>query len=252
MQRDHDDLEDRCVGGALTHCVGQYRGAPREMELEVRLGHCTAEGNFIAGIEEEHFVQLDRDLSTECKLVGDAKWEEVLDVFYTLNKRRLRTRVTYDVNKMCTSVEHVAKDTRQKVVLRSVTPHESGSEEEQMRWNACAVVAAREQSVSLPVEATAPVPTFVRLKQRRCFLDVRDGSVVWKYELSKTWSAPTRTALENLRYCERPVHEVECELVDTSGKYLTSLSDAEIADSILLKSKMLLGVYESLVVVRKN
>ena len=67
-------------------------------------------------------------------------------------------------------------------------------------------------SQELPVVDALPVvciPTHVRIKQRRCFEDVRNGVVAWKYEFSKTWSANSRSVVEQLQHMSPPVYEVE-------------------------------------------
>ena len=58
------------------------------------------------------------------------------------------------------------------------------------------VACALETPVTSPPDVC--VPTHVRIKQRRVFRDVRDGAVVWSYELSKTWSASSRSVVEHM------------------------------------------------------
>ena len=70
---------------------------------------------------------------------------------------------------------------------------------------------------------------------------MRGGRVVWSYELSRTWSAPSRTAVEHLQHEQEPVYEVECELVDEGGAYLAAHTDEAVARSLLLKAHLLLG-----------
>ena len=60
-------------------------------------------------------------------------------------------------------------------------------------------------------------------------------------ELSKTWSANSRSAVEHAQHMVAPVYEVECELVDENGSYMAANTDVKIARSILMKSQLLLG-----------
>ena len=85
------------------------------------------------------------------------------------------------------------------------------------------------------------VPSFVRIKQRKTFRDVRDNKTVWIYELSKTWSACSRSAVEHAQHMFPPVYEVECELVDEDGSYSSIHKDSHIAMSVLLKAQLLMG-----------
>ena len=84
------------------------------------------------------------------------------------------------------------------------------------------------------------IPSYVRIKQRRRFKDVRQGRVTW-LRVSKTWSASSRSAVEHAQHMVPPVYEVECELVDEGGEYMQDRSDETISKSILMKSQLLLG-----------
>jgi len=65
--------------------------------------------------------------------------------------------------------------------------------------------------------------------------------VVWSYELSRTWAANNRDAVEHRRLTCDPTYEVELELVDAGGEYLRERTDEEVAESIVLKAKALLA-----------
>ena len=60
-------------------------------------------------------------------------------------------------------------------------------------------------------------------------------------QLLATQEYASRTAVEHLQHMTQPTFEVECELVDETGSYLETHTDAAIAKSILLKSHLLLG-----------
>ena len=60
-------------------------------------------------------------------------------------------------------------------------------------------------------------------------------------ELSRTWSGPSRGVVEGKQQNEAPVCEVECELVDEQGGYLSAHDDRYVAQSLMLKASSLLG-----------
>ena len=211
---------------ALESCVANFRGNPHG-ELELRLGSF-ADGRFAPGVPREVFETLEADMQL-LELEADPGWTELVDYHYTTGRHQhMRTRVTFDTARIELAREHVAKRACESAVLCR-----DGSTE------ACRVAVSDEP----PVAEVPPVcmPTLVRIKQRRCFQDVREGSVVWSYELSKTWSASSRSAAEHLQHHQEPVFEVECELVDAGRKYLAQRDDAQVAASLLLKAKGLLG-----------
>jgi hypothetical protein len=206
--------------------VAHRRAAPTRGELELRLGR--REGSaFAPGVSREAFLQLERDMEEEPGLVADERWVELVDYHYALRRgERARTRVEFDAQRMALSTAHVAKRGAAHVLL--------GTDGDA----ACRVAYAAEEPVEPP---PACLPTHVRVKQRRCFRDVRDGRVVWSYELSKTWAASSRSVVEHLQRTTEPTYEVECELVDEGGGYMRARADAEVAASLCLKARLLLG-----------
>lgn len=226
---------------SVVDCVASYRKLPRgEGELEVRLGNVDAEGRFAVGVTREVFDQLTEELAEA--LGGDTGWTEQLDYHYTLARGdHARTRVSCDAERLALETTHLIKTGRGDVVLRRVDDDlgGAGGQDGSGSTEGCRVACASE--VRLPDPPGTCVPTHVRIKQRRTFRDVRDGAVVWAYELSRTWSAGSRTAVEHLQHVSPPTYEVECELVDADGAYLAAHTDEEIASSLLLKAQGLLG-----------
>lgn len=213
----------------LAQCVAASRQHGSLAEIEMRLGSY-ADARFAAGVPKSIFDQLEQDLQ-DADLDADEGWTELVDYHYpTARGERVRTRVTFDTQHMELSTEHIIKQVMGSAVLCA-----DGSEEEE----ACRVAWATETPLEEPPRAC--VPTHVRIKQRRCFRDVRGGRVVWSYELSKTWSASGRSAVEHLQRVSSPVYEVECELVDEGGAYLAARTDGEVAASLLLKARLLMG-----------
>jgi hypothetical protein len=221
---------------SLAECVARFRASKAEAELEIRMGTYDG-GRFEAGVPRDVFEQLEEDLRTALADADDG-FTEVVDYHYATKQGPVRTRVTFDAQHMQLSTEHIVKRARDKVVLRGGGCEESG-DAVRVAWSTETPLA------QLPTGAC--VPTHVRIKQRRVFRDVRDGHVVWSYELSKTWSAGSRSAVEHLQHLQPPVYEVECELVDAGGHYLATHTDEQVAASLALKAQLLLAEEASLV-----
>ena len=213
----------------LVRMVAARRGDPY-VELELRLGSYV-DGRFVPGVPRDVFEQLESELAQCSSLDAEETWTELVDYHYVSHQHPLRTRVEFDVKTIQLQTSHVVKEVQSSLVLRGV--------EEETGRQACRVACASERPQAQPPQSC--VPTHVRIKQRRVFRDVRDGKVVWSYELSKTWSAASRSAVEQLQHHVPPTYEVECELVDQGDAYLGAHSDAYVAESILLKAQVLLG-----------
>lgn len=218
-----------CSMNRVMECIGKFRAAGRDRELEVRMGTFQS-GRFVAGVERDVFEHIFADLREAAELQDDDTWSEVIDYHYTEKGARARTRVTFDSQLMGVNTEHICKTTESDVLLKHAAGEETGFR----------IAFATETPLVPPSMCN---PTFVRIKQRRSFRDVRHGSTVWRYELSKTWSGKSRSEVERRQHVSPPVYEVECELVDDSGQYLASRDDAYIAKSVMLKAQMLLGEY---------
>jgi hypothetical protein len=211
---------------AVEACVALRRNSP-DCELEIRVGGMAE--SFTPGTSPAMFADLYGSL-LESGLDIDPEWYEVMDFFYADESGNpVRTRVEYDTEQMELTSTHTFKRSRKRVVV--------GTNE-----YACRIAVATETPTSaLP---SVCIPTHVRIKQRRSFRDVRDGAVVWSYDLSRTWSGASRIAVEHKKATCEPTLEVECELVDAAGTYFAAHDDNFIARSLILKSSMLLGVDE--------
>ena len=205
------------------------REHPGEIELELRLGGFS-KSTFFPGVPPGVFQQLEEDMCEDCRLVTPETWSEIVDYHYMgLNGHPIRTRVVADSEKMIVDKKHTRKVVIQKVLVK----RDDGSDD----------VARLTLSHEIPVlnPPASCVPTHVRIKQRRTFKDVREGATVWAYELSRTWSANSRSAVEHKQHMNEPIYEVECELVDEDGKYLMQRTDEEVSQSLIIKLKSLFG-----------
>ena len=211
----------------LEKCVEARRGRT-DVELEMRLGQCS--DTFRAGIPRVMFEQLESDLAEAHGLSAETGYTELVDYFYTLSRgQQIRTRVHYDSSRMEIRTEHV-----EKRLLHSLVASVSDDP-----GDACRLEVSTETAVESPPQST--LINYVRVKQRRTFIDRRQGGDVWRYELSRTWSGTTRDAVEYSQHNAEPTYEVECELVDENGAYMEERSDREVADSLHMKVLMLLG-----------
>lgn len=220
---------DRPIPADLLTSICEFRSDRKTCEIEVRLGVYT-DSKFFSGVSKQVFDQLDRDLQDSPSLGTDNKWSEIVDYHYvTQRDEPARTRVEYNTDHMTLTTTHILKQTQHEVVYRMTE-----DDDDAFKIN---------HSTEVPLE-NAPnmcIPTFVRIKQRKKFEDVRECNLVWSYELSKTWSANSRSAVEHLQLVSEPRYEVELELVDHDGSYSRSLTDTDIALSLMLKATMLMG-----------
>lgn len=213
---------------ALLKKCASIRRSQENVELELRLGQRS--DTFHSGVPRSVFEQLERDLVDSPGLSAEPCYTEIVDYFYTLpGGRNVRTRVYYDSTLMHMDTQHVEKRSIQSFVA-SVS-NDPG--------DTCRLEVSCETPVESPPQST--LINYVRVKQRRAFVDRREYGDVWRYELSRTWSATTRDAVEyNQHNCE-PSYEVECELADTSGTYMRERDDDHISESLHMKMLMLLG-----------
>ena len=139
----------------------------------------------------------------------------------------MRTRVTFDRDRVDVGREHVSKD---RVAHATLCVRDEAA-------TACRVSLSRETPVA-EVPAWC-LPIHVRIKQRRTFRDVRDGALVWSYELSRTWSGSSRSAVEHLQNTSEPVREVELELHDAGGAHVLARGADSVARTLCLKAARL-------------
>ena len=170
--------------------------------------------------------------SLSLKTGGVGEWEEVTDFHYSASDGTpLRTRVTYDSDDMVIKTEHIVK----RVLLSFVLVRQTESPHAE-----CVRVALSTETPT-PYPPDTCLPTHVRVKQRKTFEDKRKGLRVWGYELSRTWSGNSRSCTERRQHNFPPQYEVECELVDEEAAYSKSVSDEELAASVLAKARDLLA-----------
>lgn len=201
-------------------------------ELEIRLGSYS-NGHFSSGVSHSEFFRLEKDLMESVQLTPDDGWAEVIDYFYvTMHGKNVRTRVETNKYDFTVQTTHVVKDSVSNVVCSC------GDE--------CSIRVSHSRETTTSDYPDMCIPTHVRIKQRRSFRDVRDGTTLWVYELSKVWSGSSRFAAEQSQHVAPPTYEVECELHDADG-YLAAHDDKYVAESLLLKAQALLGVDEPFV-----
>ncbi len=226
----------------LVDALREYRGRVEEhggahVELEIRLG--VLNESFRSGVTKDIFYQLEHDMGDSLH-AADATWIELVDYHYMDSEgRSVRTRVTYDSDNMAVDTEHICKTS---LSSHNVYRMENG--------DSARVALSIENSIANPPKSC--LPHHVRIKQRRRFQDVRDGRVVWVYELSRTWSANSRSAVEYRQHHMEPCYEVECELVDEGGVYMSCMTDEKATESVLMKIRALLGENENVPMVVKR
>jgi len=204
-----------------------------QIELELRLGVLQGD-TFVPGVTIDAFESLHQDME-ECSTLEISNravmWAEHIDYHYIAKKgKKIRTRVHFDSSEMKIHTGHTEKSVVETLLINTSDGHDTIAR----------LSLSRELNVDVPDGAM--FPCHVRIKQRRSFIDMRDESTVWSYDLSRVWSANSRSAVEYRQNKFPPNYEVECELVDSACTYLNSKSDAYIAQSILLKMNALIGI----------
>lgn len=226
------------VGAIVTRIVEQYRALKAthgdEAELEIRLGSYGENGRFLPGVSKQVFEQLEMDMIDDPQLTMPCDtWSETVDYHYSgASGDPVRTRVSVDSQRMALDTVHITKTNVARAVVGRVDMGDN---------DVARVCLSHEIPVTDPPASC--VPTHVRIKQTKAFHDVRSGGMglVWAYELSRTWSGNTRAVVEHRQHMSEPIYEVECELIDASGAYTASVCNEDLADSVLAKSRALLG-----------
>jgi len=213
----------------LENCISKHDKHNNNCELEFRLGMLDVDtGRFTAGVKRETFDQMERDMSDI--LVGDRLWSEIVDYYYLNDDgNTMRTRVMFDSKQMKMNMCNIRKENLNSMIVCR----------EDDTQDACRVTSSIEHPIDEP--PTSCIVNYVRVQQRRRFYDIRDGKSIWMFELSKTWSASSREAVEFQQHNTEPNYEIECELIDEDNAYSNNKSTREIAESILMKIKILLG-----------
>ena len=230
------------LSSTMEALVQQRRDLDKEGELELRVGQLKEDGSrFVPGVTAETFAQLAMEMEVTPALCADKEWRQVVDYHYVLpTGEHVRTRVECDTQGFSLQTSHVVKESVCSAVLREEEKEEGTDEAHSSSSQkvACRIDCSKEHVLATP--PTSCLPTHVRLKHRRQFRDRRGDGTVWLYELSRTWSGPTRVAVDHLQRTKQPVYEVECELLDEHSQYMTDHDNAHIVHSLLLKSQMLM------------
>lgn len=100
----------------------------------------------------------------------------------------------------------------------------------------------REESVPASELPRIVNPTFMRIKSRKTYFYTSEDSPaskpIWRFDLTKSWSAPTKTQAEIKQRTEDPVFEIELECINPMALMTSPKHDAfYVACSMLLKMK---------------
>lgn len=166
------------------------------LELEIRIGQYR-DGTFTSGVTRSHMDRIVQALNANdavCPTNPNMKWEEVEDFFFTdASSRRLRTRVSFDNDRMCMSSTTIQKQLIDQFIIRT---------------------HALDARISLAAELAvdnvphAVKPTFVRIKQVRQYNLKTSPFVI---DCSAVWSGSKRSHAEKKQSEEDGVFELECE-----------------------------------------
>ena len=195
-------------------------------ELEARLGHLNDNGIFVPGVTRTHMDQLIRgmdilvsretdEMRTECD-----EWVEEENYYFTVNQKKMRSRVIFDAQQLKVNVETIEKTIIRSIILKSHI----------MDVKIC---LSKETSVN-----SAPSiinTTHVRLKQRKTFVSSVSPFIV---DCCIIWVGKTKTIAEKEQMVKEPLFEIECEfnnsmIMDWKKKYVNNRS--KMAKSFMYK-----------------
>ena len=213
--------------------VNNFKENAAKQELEIRIGN-VVNNSFVPGVTQYLFDELEKDMNECGTLFPEQDFKELVDYYYVNDKGTpIRTRVEYDTQNMKLLTSHIVK-TCKAVVDVDIAESTEAAEPK----SACRIALATEEEIESP---QVSLLTHVRIKQRKCYTSKCNGFVIWKYELSKTWSASTRDAVEHMQRTMEPRYEVECELIDEKQEYISTHNIDYICDSLIMKIQSLMG-----------
>lgn len=219
-------------------------------EFEARLGTMTDSG-FVPGIPERAFLAIQEKMDSFSQWASVTVTETTTYYFRSSSGDQVRTKVTYLEDGI--ENEHLRKKTVSKADFRykpyfycakrrlgvpcqCASCHAQGTElvSSDLR------VAISTENVVAPSELPDSVlPSLVRIASRKSYLYNASSTKkpLWRYDLSRCWSATTKADAETLRAGgATPVYEFECEGVNMA-EYIaeTKHTDLFVALSLTLK-----------------
>ena len=213
---------DTSVIQSVASLVYLYRSNPN-VELEARLGRFDGT-RFVSGVTRSEMDAIMSMLQEADCIESDGEWTETQDFFYIYRTSNMRTRVSYDADRMKTDMCTIEK-----------------------KMLDCVDIVLGEHGIRVAVKFETPsshVPsaintTCMRIKQTQRFsLRHSSGQRYFVFDFSMTWSGKTKFEAEQKQQTENPTYELECELVNRD--YLEHTDDY-ISESLLLKTCDLLS-----------
>lgn len=217
---------------ALPHVVAMvrhYRQLLKEhptltFELEGRMGVVVDGDQFRANVPMDVISNAVELISSNPSIVQE-EWVELQDFFYRMGERPVRTRVSYDPIELTMHSATVHKKKIQQVTALCG-----------MANMAVRITLSEEEAITNPPVTAAT--EHVRIQQRKVARWSRERGVErpdWQYELSLSWSGPTKSEAERKQREDgcAPSYEIEVELV--SREYVVRKTDEHIAASLILK-----------------
>lgn len=205
--------------------VELFREGPM-CELEVRLGHQTSEG-FSPGVNRAALDDIDA-LLRQSKEFDSTTWTEELVYHFVDEGREKRTTVRFSDETFADPNRETVEKTRVRILDAPCRTHT-------LRF-----ALSREQpstSVRRVVQTSR-----VTIRQRTTHTLRRAGRPYMQYDLSRRWSAATKTEAERKQASgEVPVCDIEIELCDRTA----TETPTHIAHSLLLKARDLIAKIEA-------
>ena len=249
-QEEEDSYRPTFDQGAVrkvARLVHRYRlMEENEAELEARLGKLDPQtGAFVAGVHCDTLKDIESMLKSNPNIAGGSEWVEHHDYYYKHNDRSTRTRVEFDPKTLTHRSSTVHKQTVASVIVPAHQTFVPVSSETAHTIECHPQSNANQMAVriSLSLEKTVVDPPalvkktdLVRITRRRTFTWDRRGRShrpCWQYDLSKVWTAPTRSGAEVAQVTTPSLCEVE---IETLPPAVLEHSDAYVAHSLIMKA----------------
>ena len=188
-------------------------------ELEVRIGRRNAEGSLVLSPETLQFLD---DTLRGSKWLESSRWSETYAYFYRVGGRALRTEVSFDSADM--------RMNRCTVEKQRVDMHDENGP------GTLAMRACLSDEVPIPSPPDAVLPYNVRIKQRASHT-YRGETCTVRYDLTRSWSASSRTEVEARQKVVPAQCELELELVaihDADADRVVASLHAKVVDTMRL------------------
>lgn len=218
-----------------------------QYELEARLGRLGPH-NFETGVMPAFMERVVSLMNTYQQWSDVTPWVETHDYFYHAgsdpSKPMVRTTAQFEIEpgtaKKRMKISNVRKYTLMKYDYQFVS--QTMTLPTDMHQYDLRVTLNREETLNKDDLPRIVNPTYMRIKSRKTYFytspDMPSNKPIWRFDLTKSWAATTKTQAEMKQKNEEPTFELELECLDPSALMTSPTRDSfYVACSLLLKVK---------------